>query len=163
LAVQLGPNSLSEVGSLGSQPFSDSERANRTAFAKLWTPTIVALRKLKWSDIHPGSISQLYVQDGPSRKLEWCLASPSDEFLYLRLNFFGPSQLGVASTRLRGLVLDGYEGMTSSVEKARRTKGIESFLEFRIAMTRLFDHCNHAKMMAERLRGFVVSLIVEAS
>jgi hypothetical protein len=157
------PNSLADVGPLGHQPFSDSERDNRTAFAKLWTPTIKALEKRKWSRIHPGSISQLYVEDGPSGSLDWCLASVSNEFLYLRLNFFEPSLLRAAASKFRGLVLKGYDGMTSSVEKARRASGDESFLEFRIGMTRLFMNCSSSKMMADRLRAFVVPLIDLAS
>lgn len=159
---QQAPNSLSEIGPFGSHPLSDSERANRTAFAKLWTPTIAALRKRKWHT-HAGDISQLYVIDGPSKSLEWCLASPSNEFLYLRLNFSTPNLLNVASSRLRGLVLDDYSGMTSSVEKTRRAGGIESFLEFRISMTALFGRCSPSKMMADRLRAFAVPLIERAS
>lgn len=154
------PESLAEIGSFGKRPLSEAERASRTAFALLWKSTITSLDEMGWAH-HPGSVSQLYVIDGPSSK--WALASPSDEFLYVRLNFFSDTLLRATEPNFHGCKLDGYDGMTISSEKAKRASGIESFLEARISMERLFHDCKGASAMAARLRGFVIPLIERAS
>ncbi len=153
------PDSLSEIGSLGSRPVSDAERANRAAFALLWKPTIERLTKAGWKSIHPGSVSQLYIEDGPSETLDWALASPSNEFLYVRLNFVSAAALRTAEPNFHGLVFEGYDGMRVTTEKARRAGGVESFLEARIGMNALFKDCTTHRMMESRLTDFVVPLI----
>jgi hypothetical protein len=157
------PASLAEIGPFGKQPLSDNERAARTAFALLWKRTIQDLTEIAWETIHPGSVSQLYVEDGPSDKLQWVLASPSNELLYVRLNFVSPEFLRESEPKFHGLMLEGYQGMTVSTEHTTRTSGTEWFLEARIGMARLFDNCTSANMMEARLRNFVVPLIELAS
>lgn len=156
------PNSLRDIGPFGTRPLSETERTSRASFALLWKPTIDRLAKAGW-ETHPGSVSQLYVEDGPSKTLAWALASPSFEFLYVRLNFVTPTLLRAAEPEFHGLVLEGYEGMRVTTEKARRASGIEWFLEARIGLNQLFENCTTASVMESRLADFVVPLIDRAA
>lgn len=79
MTLSKSPESLAEIGPFGKQPVSEAERASRTAFALLWNSTNTRLDEMGWAH-HPGSVSQLYVIDGPSSKLEWALAEVAPVF-----------------------------------------------------------------------------------
>ena len=53
-----------EIGDL-LDPDESVRRANRENFVKLWETTRLGLSRLGWKQIDPGSIAELYVDDGP--------------------------------------------------------------------------------------------------
>ena len=157
------PRSYADIGQLGKKPFTDDERARRRRFARLWEPTIAALRERGWEDIHPGVIIQLYILDGESERLDWVLASPDQEELYVRLNFTSPLILREVEPKFAGFQVAPHGRVPVTREKAKRAAGVEEFLEARITMRRLFAGCTTSEEMAMRLHDFVIPLVDLAS
>ena len=152
------PQSAAEIGDLGRKPYSDSDRERRRRFALLWEATKAGLEARGWNH-HPGSIAQLYIDTGPSKRLDWALASPAKGVMSVRLNFVSPRLHPDALTAAKGVEVAGVGRVAVSEESAKRAAGLEYFVEARVELAKLFAGCQSAEEMSERLASLVLGLV----
>jgi hypothetical protein len=65
-----------EIGNLLDAD-EDIRTRTRKNFAKLWETTRTELQKIGWNHLTPGSIAELYVQDGPSDRIKRVWLDPT--------------------------------------------------------------------------------------
>jgi hypothetical protein len=135
------------------------DKENRRNFAKLWTPTKIALANRGWRQIMPGSIAELYVDEGRSARVARAWIDPT----------WVPGVLRVRLTSMEGVSRDdiaravsGAPFVTNDVHvsagvAARRVRNKE-FVEVAIPLKVLFGDADNAEQMSNRLGEFVLSV-----
>lgn len=156
------PNTFAEIGDLGHQPLTPEERNRRQRFALLWAPTRAQLERRGWINFSAGSLVELYVRHGSSRVLDWIWLSPTGDLLRVRMNFKSPQLLTATAASFDDFDPPGVSRANVTVERLKRTKGMEHVLEARASLRDLLDGSARAEEMAFRLQRFVVAVIAHA-
>jgi len=146
---------------IGDLTHSDEKIANenRRNFAKLWESTKSDLRKLGWRQISPGSIAELYVDDGTSRlvKKAWIDPTWSRGFLRVRLTPHTAKQEPLEQALLSA-GLPHYADLEIRRGRARGRVRDVDYVEITISLRKLLGDATDAETMRKLLAEFVTEV-----
>ncbi len=145
-------------------PNPSVRRKNRERFAKLWRVTRQGLWAREWEDIHPGSVAELYVNNGHSSRIRKLWIDPLWQRGSLRIRLNLRKQGGLLYRTRDSLIASdfSYHSLVKArVASLRREKRKEPVVETRI---RLRDLLGNAKGLAisQKLADFVLAVLDHA-
>jgi hypothetical protein len=140
------------IGDLNARD-EPTKHANRENFAKYWALTRQRLTEHGWKSIGAGSIAELYVRDGQSKRLKMAWLDPIwlRGSLRVRLTCFGGVDALSITEKLRAR--DDIELVPVSGKRAP-----EFALDVVIPFRRLFGDDSEPVEITERLADFIVGL-----
>jgi hypothetical protein len=150
---------LTRVGDLQSTDEAERTRARRH-FWTLWGTTRQNLGERKWKIRRPGSIAQVYVEDGPKGPLEWALLDPIHPrgSVKVRLNIVGERARNAIFDLLHSQQFAFATDAEVSRSLAVRANSTDEVIDVRIAQRRLFSGARSDNEMQERLSDYVSSI-----
>lgn len=156
------PNSLAEIGDLGSKPLTPEERERTVRFALLWQPTVATLRRRGWQYFNAASVVELYVSRDEPKNLKRLWLSPTKGLFRVRMDFATPKLHDAALAEFHEFVFPGVRRLNVTEEKLSRKKGRVRVMEARTALADLLNGATGAEELASRIRAIVVAVLDRA-
>jgi hypothetical protein len=151
-----------EIGDL-KDPDKTVAEANRRNFAKLWETTRAELKKMGWTSISPGSIAELYVDGGPSKRIKkaWIDPTWSRGLLRVRLTPY-PAKATEVEEALRTVFLPDYDD--ADIERGLAPKRVRDpeYVQVTISLRKLLGETTDVEAMKRLLAEFVAVVFQEA-
>jgi hypothetical protein len=151
-----------EIGDL-KDPDKTVAESNRRNFAKLWETTKTELTNRGWTSISPGSIAELYVDRGPSKRIKkaWIDPTWSRGLLRVRLTPY-PGKAVEVEEALGSVFLPHYDDAEIAHGLAtKRVRDLE-YVQATISLRKLFGETTNVEAMKRRLAEFVVAVFQDA-
>lgn len=152
-----------EIGDL-KHPDKTVAEANRRNFAKLWEATRAELSKMGWASISPGSIAELYVDGGPSKRIKkaWIDPTWARGLLRVRLTPYSDKAAEVEEA-LRSAFLPHHDDV--DIERGRAVNRVRDpeYVQVTISFRKLLGETDDAQAMKKLLAEFVAAVFQEAT
>ena len=152
-----------EIGDL-KHPDKTVAEANRRNFAKLWEATRTELLRMGWTSISPGSIAELYVDGGLSKRIKkaWIDPTWARGLLRVRLTPY-PDKAAEVEEALQGAFLPHHDDV--DIERGRAAKRVRDpeYVQVTISLRKLLGETADAQAMKKLLAEFVAAVFQEAS
>jgi hypothetical protein len=152
-----------EIGDL-NHPDKMVSEANRRNFAKLWEATRAELLKMGWTSISPGSIAELYVDGGPSKRVKKAWIDPTWARGLLRVRLTPhPGRAAEVEEALRSGFLPHHDDV--DIARGRATKRVRDpeYVQATISFRKLLGETADIQAMKKLLAEFVAAVFQEAS
>lgn len=148
-----------EIGDL-LDPDPAVSRRNRKNFAKFWELTRRLLRKKGWKEFGIGSIAELYVSEGPTKRLAWAWLDPIWQrgSLRIRLTLDKSSYLETVEKNLLSPEFPFHNDINIVETRASRKEGREEVLDILIPMKKLLADAHDAESISKKLAGYVLAV-----
>jgi hypothetical protein len=151
-----------EIGDL-THPDPAIAEANRRNFAKLWESTKAELRKLGWRRITPGSIAELYVDEGPSRSVKkvWIDPTWARGLLRVRLTPHSGKQEQLEQALLAAGLPHGDDLEIRRGRARGRVRDVD-YVEVTVSFRKLLGDATDTEIMKKLLAEFVTEVFQAA-
>jgi hypothetical protein len=151
-----------EIGDLRDPDRTISENRRRQ-FAKLWALTESDLRRMGWKHIAPGSIAELYVNDGVSSRVKQAWLDPTwgRGLLRIRLTPFEGKESDLADV-IRSTDLPYGDDVDLQLGHAPRRVRDHEYVELTISLRKLLGQTKDPETMKKVLAEFVVRVFEAA-
>jgi hypothetical protein len=138
---------------------------NRKNFKKLWNLTRQGLQERGWKKIYPGSIAELYVESGSSKKIESAWLDPMWQRGNLRIRLTPKSTVNPVEllARLESAGLPLKNDLKVIPNQAPRKMRKIQVIEVRIPLNKLFANISDSESLSKRLAQFVWAVFDTAS
>ncbi len=137
------------------------KKQNRRNFAKLWDPTRNRLRERGWQRITTGSIAELVLHKGKSKKLGRAWLDPlwAPGSLRIRLTPLKGTHPSDMAAAIESVNLPSNDTIRTRDECVPRKGGKVPVLDVFIPMRSLFEGATESEAMARRIAEFVLPVI----
>lgn len=151
-----------EIGDL-KHPDKAIADANRRNFAKLWGVTRSELSKMGWRHISPGSIAELYVDDGPSTQIKKVWIDPTWARGLLRVRLTPHAGKGADVEKcLERAALSHRDDVEIESGRAPGRVHDPEYVQVAIALRKLLGDTADTEIMKKLLAEFVSAVFREA-
>ena len=147
-----------EIGDL-KDPDPVTAEANRRNFAKLWETTKAELSRMGWTRISPGSIAELYLDDGPSGRIKKAWVDPTWSRGLLRVRL--TPQIGAeerVKEALHSATFPHHDDVEIQGGRAPGRVRDPEYVQVTISLRKLLGEATDAETMKRLLAEFVTQV-----